>query len=129
LSPFYLSSREGTAQYLKRGTQFKSFAYFNGNDKSYIVFNDTERNNDNQESGSLVTVSGVSGSDGFYYPLKGPNVAPKRDYIFGNPAAKRDHNLGLFSISDYDQKNNLYITLELSKESGKKGVKVVWLQP
>ena len=129
LSPFYLSAREGTAQHLKRGNQFKSFAYFNGNDKSYILFNDTERNNDKQEGGSLVTVTGVSGSDGFYYPLKGTDVVPKRDYVFGNPAAKRDHNLGLFSISDYNQKDNLYITLELSKESGKKGVRVVWLQP
>ncbi|WP_184548938.1 hypothetical protein [Mucilaginibacter sp. FT3.2] len=129
LRPFYHSYRQGSAQVLAGGNQFKSFAYLDGKTKSYILFNDTERNNDKQEEGKLVTVSGVGESDGFYYPLTGANAVPKRDYVFGNPASKHDHNLGLFSISDYDRKNNIYVTLELSKESGKKGVKVVWLQP
>jgi hypothetical protein len=129
LHPFYLSRREGTAQQLIGGNQFKSFAYLNGANKSYILFNDTERNNEKQESGSLVTVSGVSGSDGFYYPLTGTDEVPKRDYVFGNPAGRRDHILGLFSISDYDRKNNIYVTLKLSNDSGKKGVQIVWLQP
>lgn len=129
LDPFYHSVREGTAQTLVKGNQFKSFAYLDGKSKSFILFNDTERNNDKQESGKLVGIKGVSDCDGFYYPLAGDAVTPKRGYVFGNPASKRDHDLGLFSISDYDRKNDLYITLELSKESGKKGVKVVWLQP
>lgn len=129
LAPFYLSHREGRAQTLAKGNQFKSFAYLDGKTKSYILFNDTERNNENQAGGSLVDVQGVSDCDGFYYTLTGPDAILKRDYVFGDPAGKHDHNLGLFSISDYDRKNNIYVTLELSKESGKKGVKVVWLQP
>ncbi len=129
LSPFYMARREGTAQGLYKGNQFKSFAYLDGITKSYVLFNDTERNNEKQEKGSLVTVSGVSQSDGFYYTLSGPDAILKRDYVFGNPAGKRDHILGLFSISDYDRINNLYVTLRLNNESGKKGVQVVWLQP
>ncbi|WP_295718381.1 hypothetical protein [Mucilaginibacter sp.] len=129
LEPFYHSLREGTGQELNEGNQFKSFAYLSGNTKSFILFNDTERNNEKQEKGSLVSIQGVSDSDGFYYGLTGAGTVPKRDYVFGNPAGKHDHNLGLFSISDYDGKNNVYVTLELSKESGRKGVKVVWLQP
>jgi hypothetical protein len=129
LGPFYLSQREGTAQWLFSGNQYKSFAYINGKDKSYLLFNDTERNNDSQEGGKLVTVNGVSGSDGFYYPLAGSAMVPKRDYIFGQPEKKRDHNLALFSISDYDRNNNVYAVLKLENESGKKGVKLVWLQP
>jgi len=129
LDPFYHSVREGSAQELRGGNQFKSFAYLDGISKSFILFNDTERNNEKQEQGSLVSIQGVSDCDGFYYAIAGANAVPKRDYVFGNPAGKHDHNLGLFSISDYDRKNNVYVTLELSKEDGKKGVKVVWLQP
>jgi len=129
LGLFYHSHRQGTAQMLENGTQYKSFAYLDGKNQSYILFNDTERNNDAQESGSLVTIRGVSGSDGFYYPIKGENPVPKRAYVFGQPAEKRDHNLGLFAISDYDRNTNVYTTLKLSKESGKKEVQIVWLQP
>jgi hypothetical protein len=129
LSPFYLSRREGTAQMLALGDQYKSFAFISGKEKSFLLFNDTERNNDAQEDGKLVTVSGVSGSDGFYYPIAGADVVPKRSYVFGQPENKRDHNLGLFAISDYKRNANVYAVLELEKESGKKGVKVVWLQP
>lgn len=129
VGPFYQSYREGTAQKLGGGSQFKSFAYLDGKIKSYILFNDTERNNEKQESGGLVDIMGVSGCDGFYYPLTGKEPILKREYVFGNPEGKKDHNLGLFSISDYDRNNNVYVTLELSNQNGKKGVKVVWLQP
>jgi hypothetical protein len=129
LNPFYQSLREGTAQRLSGGNQFKSFAFLSAGPKSFVLFNDTERNNDAQEKGGLVTIKGVSGSDGFYYPLKGPDPILKRDYVFGNPAGKRDHDLGLFSISDYDRKSNVYATLKLENQHGDKGVKVVWLQP
>jgi len=129
LGPFYLSEREGTAQWLFSGNQYKSFAYINGKNKSYIIFNDTERNNDSQESGKLVTVNGVSASDGFYYPLEGGSVVPKRYFMFGQPEKKKDHNLALFSVSDYNRNTNVYAVLKLENESGKKGVKVVWLQP
>jgi hypothetical protein len=129
VGPFYQSYREGTAQRLGGGSQFKSFAYLDGKLKSYILFNDTERNNEKLESGSLVDIQGVSGCDGFYYPLTGSEPILKRDYVFGNPEGKKDHNLGLFSISDYDRNSNVYVTLELSNQNGKKNVNVVWLQP
>jgi hypothetical protein len=129
LTPFYLSYREGTAQRLVSGNQFKSFAYLDGKTKSYILFNDTERNNEKQETGSLVGIQGVSGCDGFYYALTGKEPILTRNYVFGNPEGKKDHNLGLFSISDYDRKNNVYVTLELANQNGKKNVNVVWLQP
>jgi hypothetical protein len=128
LSTFYHSHRDGTAQELKGGNQYKSFAYINGNSKSYILFNDTERNNDKQEKGGLVSVQGVGGSDGFYYLIKGLDVVPARFYIFGDSEKKRDHELALFSISDYDKQRNIYTTLKLEKGS-KKGVQLVWLQP
>jgi len=129
LSPLYHSRKEGSMQRLINGNQYKSFALISGATNSYILFNDTERNNDKQESGKLVTIKGVSDSDGFYYPLTGTQATLKREYLFGNAEAKRDHNLALFTISDYDSKNNMYVTLRLSNQKGKKGVAVVWLQP
>jgi hypothetical protein len=53
---------------------------------------------------------------------------PSRQYAFGEPA-KKEHNLALFSISDYDKDNNSYVTLKLAKEGKQKGVQLVWLQP
>lgn len=129
LQPFYKSEDEQSVVPLFKGNQFKSFSYLNSKLKKFILLNDTERNNDAQESGSLVTVSGVGESDGFYYPLTGTDPTLKREYIFGNPENKKDHNLALFAISDYDSTTNLYATLKLEREGSKKGVKVVWLQP
>ncbi len=129
LVPLYKANSANYTMALDQGNQFKSFAYLDGKTKSYVLFNDTERNNDRQEEGKLVTVKGVSDCDAFYYTLIGKDIIPKRDYVFGNPASKSDHNLAIFSISDYNREKNIYVTLELSKENGKKGVRVVWLQP
>jgi hypothetical protein len=129
LTPYYHSIRQGTGQMLYKGNEYKSFDFISAGARSYIVFNDTERNNDAQEQGGLVTIEKVDNCDAFAYAIKGTDVVPKRDYIFGNPEKRRDHNLLLFSIADYDAKSNIYTTLKLEKEGGNKGVKLVWLQP
>ncbi|MFM6924382.1 MAG: hypothetical protein ACKOU7_02695 [Ferruginibacter sp.] len=127
LSPFYHARREGSAQLLYRGNQYKSFAYLNGVSKNYILFNDTERNNEVKKD-KFVEVQGVSDCDAFMYKLAGNDVAPKREYAFGAPA--KGHTLALYAISDYDKKSNVYVTLKLDKESpANKEVKLVWLQP
>lgn len=128
LAPFYHARREGSAQQLFRGNQYKSFAYLNGINKNYILFNDTERNNEVKKD-KFVEVQGVSDCDAFMYKLTGSDVAPKREYAFGAPAAK-GHILALYAISDYDRNKNVYATLRLDKESPtNKEVKLVWLQP
>lgn len=129
LYPYYHSDREGGAQLLIKGNQFKSFAYLNGLQKSYILFNDVEANTKSVNKGKITTIQGVSDCDGFYYDISGSDVLPKRNFVFGKPDSKRDHNLGLFAISDYDKNNNVYVTLKLIKEGRNKGVCLVWLQP
>jgi len=129
ISPFYLSEREGTAQVLTKGNQFKSFAYLDGVEKSYILFNDVEENTEKVKKGKITTVRGVGDCDGFFYDISGDDVLPERDFVFGKPAGKRENNLALFAISDYDKKNKVYVTLKLEKEGRDKGVKLVWLQP
>ncbi|MGB4843110.1 MAG: hypothetical protein WBP16_01455 [Ferruginibacter sp.] len=129
LSPFYHARREGTAQQLFKGNQYKSFAYLNGINKNYILFNDTERNNDVKKD-KFVEVQGVSDCDAFVYKLSGNEIFPKREYAFENTTGSKNHNLLLYAISDYDRKNNVYVTLRLDKEvRTSKEVKLVWLQP
>ena len=137
LSPLYISKREATAQELFKGNQYKSFVYLNGIKNKYILFNDTERNNDitdeklmrnegGLERGKIVMVQGITGGcDAFMYKLSGNDIIPKREYAFG----KKEHGntLSIFTIANYDKKTNTYVTLKLDKESMKdKMVKLVW---
>ena len=140
LQPFYLSERELTAQALLKGNQYKSFAFINGAQNNYILFNDTKRNNDivNAKKGSrfgsdtrskLVRVMGMTGDcDAFMYKLTGDEVLPKREYLFGEK--EKGHALALLTISDYNKKNNTYATLMLDKNNTRsKMVSVVWQEP
>ncbi|MFT3827172.1 MAG: hypothetical protein QM731_24815 [Chitinophagaceae bacterium] len=129
LTTFYHSLREGSAQTLFNGNQFKSFAYLNTPSNIYVLFNDIERNGESALKGKLTTIQGVGECDGFYYKLNAKDILPARDFVFGQPEGKREHNLALFAISDYDREKNVYVTLKLEKDGREKGVKVVWLQP
>ena len=137
LNPLYISKRDATAQELFKGNQYKSFVYISGIKNKYILFNDTERNNDitdeklmrnegGLERGKIVMVQGITGGcDAFMYKLTGNDVIPKREYAFG----KKEHGntLSVFTIANYDKKTNTYVTLKLDKESMKdKMVKLVW---
>jgi hypothetical protein len=127
--PFYLSARDGSATELHDGNQYKSFAYLDGKDKSFILFNDAEKNGESVQKGKLTTIVGVSDCDGYYFPLEGDGILPTRQFVFGQPSGKREHNLALFAVSDYDRDRDVYTTLQLVKDGRSKEVKVVWLQP
>jgi len=129
LHTFYHSKREGTAQLLDEGGQYKSFAYLNGKDKSYILINDIEGNSESLKKGKLTTIQGVKDCDGIYVEISGNEILPERKFVFGKPENKHEHDLGLFAISDYDREQNLYVTLKLEKEGRGKNVQLVWLQP
>ena len=50
-------------------------------------------------------------------------------FVFGKPKEKKEHNMAIFSVSDYDRDNNVYATLKLEIDGRDRKVKVVWLQP
>jgi hypothetical protein len=129
LQTFYHSKREGTAQLLDEGGQYKSFAYLNGDDKSYILINDIEENSVSLKKGKLTRIQSVKDCDGVYVEISGSEALPERKFIFGKPENKREHDLGLFAISDYDREHNVYVTLKLEREGKGKNVQLVWLQP
>ncbi|MRG44153.1 hypothetical protein GFS24_03460 [Chitinophaga sp. SYP-B3965] len=126
---FYHAEQDGTAAKLSKGDQFKSFAFVNGKDKIYVLFNDVEENEKRVLKGKITTIKGVSECDGFYYTLEGSNVLPSREFLFGKPDRGRDHNLVLFAVSDYDREKNVYVTLKLNIDGRQKGVQLVWMEP
>lgn len=131
LRTFYHSIEEGTATWLNYGNQFKYFSYLNGlNGKDYILFNDIEENAENTAEGKKPKkITGVGACDAFSFSLNGNNPLPGRQFVFGKPDSHREHQLALFSISDYDRDNNKYATLLLDHEGRSKQVRIVWMQP
>ncbi|SHN23217.1 hypothetical protein [Chitinophaga sp. CF418] len=127
LEPFYHSRRDYTGNQLFEGQQFKSFCYLNAGNKNYILLNDTERNIDELKSGKKITIMGVSKCDAFYYLADGKNSLPDRQYLFEN--GKKSYKLAAFTISDYDQTNNIYVTMQVEIAKGGKNTKIIWLQP
>jgi hypothetical protein len=126
---FYHSNREGSAVFLSAGNQYKSFAYLHGKYKSYILFNDIEKNGETVQKGKITRIMGVGECDGFYFLLNGDEVLLPRQYVFGKPDRGRDHNLAIFALSDYDRDRNIYCTLKLEKSGRSKQVKLVWMEP
>lgn len=109
---------------------YKKVVYLNGTEKSYILLNDTRRNIERQESKTKpIQVTGVSDCDAFYFPLTGPDVVPKRKYLFGVSDNPKERRLAPLGISAYDRENDVFIVLRLNKEERKKSVSVVWLKP
>jgi hypothetical protein len=127
LEPFYHSRRDYTGNQLFEGQQFKSFCYLNAGNKNYILLNDTERNIDELKSGKKIIIMGVSKCDAFYYAIDGKNSLPDRQYLFEN--GKKSYKLAAYTISDYDQASNIYVTMQIEITKGGKNTKVIWLQP
>ena len=126
---FYHARREQNAQLLFYGNQFKSFSYIHGPSKSYLVMNDVAYSEKKEEKGKVKRILSVGDCDGFYYSLQGSDALLKGQFVFEKEEHSRDHNLGLFSVADYDAERNLYATLKLEKEGRSKQVRLIWMEP
>ncbi|HEY1164841.1 MAG TPA: hypothetical protein VGE90_06725 [Chitinophaga sp.] len=124
---FYPAYQPGASLY--SGNQFKSYAFLSRKDKMYVLFNDVEENTERVLKGKLTTIRGVGECEAYAYTLSGDNVLPARDFVFGKPENKRDHNLAVFSISTYDAAQDLFITLKLEVKGKDKRMKLVWMSP
>ena len=111
---------------LFRGNQYKSFIYLSSRGGRFILFNDSERNNEVNKD-KFVEIQGIDECDAFSYKLGGTGFFPKRDYFFGQQP--KGHSLALFQASDYASKTGVYVTLQLTKESARDNqVNLVWMQ-
>ena len=143
LVPFYIAKRTHAAQLLFRGNQYKSFAYVDGTKSKYILFNDTEKNNDIKNArkrgniytglskAKLVMIIGVTiDCNAFMYKLAGDDLFPEREYLFAEKENEKGRALALLTVSDYNKKSNTYATLKLDKSSMKsKMINIVWQEP
>lgn len=127
-SPFFHYNVENTAVALDGNGEYKSYAYVDGRDKGYILFNDEERNAENIQRGRITTLSDMTDCDGYYFPLEGEDIAPARQPVFSQHTG-REHDPALFEVYDYNRGNNVFVTLQRAAETRSKKVKVVWLQP
>jgi hypothetical protein len=91
--------------------------------------NDIAYSEKKEEKGKVKRILSVGDCDGFYYPLQGDDPLLKGQFVFENEESSRDHNLGLFSVADYDAERNLYATLKLEKEGRSKQVRLIWMEP
>lgn len=124
---FYIALRDNNAVPLSSGNQFKSFAYLNGKNKSYILLNDVAENEERIKNGKLTNIRSVGDCDGYMYDLSlatPANGILPRSLVF-DKEHKKDRNLAIFSVSDFDRENGIFATLKLEKG---KGVKVVWMK-
>jgi hypothetical protein len=126
---FYHAVKMQGAQSLYLGNQFKSFTYIHGPSKSYLVMNDVAYDEKKEDKGKVKRILSVGDCDGFYYSLQGDDPLLKGQFVFEKEEHSRDHNLGLFSVSDYDAEKNLYVTLKLEKEGRSKQVRLIWMEP
>jgi hypothetical protein len=124
---FYAAYQPGEVSY--GSERFKSFAYVNGKDKMYVLFNDVEENTERILKGKLTTVRKADKCDAYCYTLSGDNVLPARDLAFGKPEKEGDHNLAVFTVSDYDPARNMFITLKVEAKEKEKRMKLVWMTP
>jgi hypothetical protein len=129
LSSFYLSDRPYLAQKLTKGDQYKSFMYLDGKNKKYILLNDVFERTEDLKKGRVTTIRSLGDCDIFYYEIDGKSDLPGRDYLFGKPEKEDDHNMAIFTVSDYDREHNIFVTLKLQKKGRVKSARVVWLNP
>lgn len=124
---FYIATRENGAVPLSAGNQFKSLVYWFGKNKSYVMLNDVEENNERIQKGKLVNVRGVGDCKAWTYDMAStisPALPiPQRNQLFEQERS-RDRNLALFNLSDFDREHGVFATLKLEKGNG---VKMVWI--
>jgi hypothetical protein len=127
VSSFYLTDRVNLPQKLLKGDQYKSFIYLNGKDKGYVILNDLEENTAAIKKGHIKTARTLNDCNAFYYPLD--NILPGRNFLFGKPALDDSNDLALFTVSDYDKTNNLFVTLKVERKGKEKSARLVWMTP
>lgn len=127
LGLFYHHQQKEKAVELWNGNQYKSYAYLGCSKGQYILFNDSERNNEVKKD-KFAEIQSVAGCDAFTYRSVGKELFPVREYLFGRP--DKGNTMALFLGSDFDAASNTFVTLKLTKESARdKLVSLVWLQP
>lgn len=124
---FYHRHRESRAVRLYDGDQYKTFVLVRSKGKEYVLYNDVEENDQRIEKGKdPQQVKGLKACDAFYFPLE-KEMIPRRTWLFGESKGRKDHHLALFPISDFNEDQNVFVTLRLDIHQAKQ-VHLVWME-
>ncbi|WP_157962968.1 hypothetical protein [Chitinophaga deserti] len=124
---FYHRQREGRAVLLNDGDQYKTFTLVRSKGKEYVLYNDVEENDKRIEKGKdPQQVKGLKACDAFYFPLE-KEMIPARTFLFGEGEGRKDHRLALLPISDFNEDQNIFVTLRLDIHQAKQ-VHLVWME-
>ncbi|WP_341836473.1 hypothetical protein WJU16_01045 [Chitinophaga pollutisoli] len=125
---FYHRQREGRAVLLNDGDQYKTFVLLRSKGKEYVLYNDVEENDKRIAKGKdPQQVKGLKACDAFYFPLE-KEMIPARSWLFGESKGRKDHHLALLPVSDFNEDQNLFVTLRLDIHKAKQ-VHLVWMEP
>jgi hypothetical protein len=125
---FYHRQREGRAVVLNDGDQYKTFTLLRSKGKEFVLYNDVEENDKRIEKGKdPQQVKGLKACDAFYFPLE-KEMIPARTFLFGESTGRKDHRLALTPISDFNEDQNVFVTLRLDIHQAKQ-VHLVWMEP
>lgn len=127
LTAFNQANRQSIAQPFLRNNEYKTSTYISDGHKTHVLFNDLGSNEINAEKGAGNQLRNLKEADAVFFTLD-KAIVPKREFVFGKPS-KDVHNVGLFSVYDYDRANNIFVTLKAEREGPHPGIKLVWLQP
>ena len=126
---FYLANREREFTPFYQGNQFRTLAYLDGTNQSYLLINDVEENVEAWKKGKVQGIRSVGGSKAYQFQLASKQGVPDRSPLFADTGEKRFHQLTVMGINDFDRKRNVFVTLKLEKDRREAGVRVVWFQP
>lgn len=127
ISAFNADRVAACAQPLIKGEQFKTAAFFQHNDKVYVMVNNAEKNLEKGARGKPNDFRWVSDTRAYYYVCDESNELPAYKPVFKADSTV-NHSL-IPGVHAYDEEKGRLITLKLDKKSDMEGMRVVWLQP
>jgi len=89
---------------------------------SYLFFNNTIDNMERPDTKEAGQITGISGTNGVIYTYKGGNI--KKEFMFGQPASKKEAKFINPGASDYNASTKTYCTI-LTDPKEKKST-IVW---
>lgn len=115
------------AQPLIKGEQFRTAAFFQHDDKVYVMVNNAEQNLEKGAKGKPHDFRWVIDTRAYYYVCDGSNELPAYQPVF-KADSTLNHSL-IPGICTYDEEKRRLITLKMDAKSYQNGMRVVWLQP
>lgn len=128
--PLYISDRtKGRWTFVNGNAEhnsYLSYDYINTDKNRYIIFNDDDRNFDQEEEDKKRKVVVKIGKlNTICYSLNSATV--NKFFLFGEPGDKQSSSLHI-DASDYDKNTNTYSTIMVERDGRDRSARLVWVK-